>query len=230
MNNVSNLEAMTLIQHVDTKNIPYDANAKPDHHSLSSDTENSYEFFLHYPDKKEKNVNNDNNYAELQKQDYIQNRSYDKQDWFAIFDEDNKEGYIKYGKLGLNKDRDLTLNQYAIVDINNKKIFIPEGYAIALRRTGVVVLVHRTKDNVTSIPIAQMKCLSLNNHEITPRPKSMVCDLKDNNPDKYLTTNCKKTKENNYKEIEIKYSKNMQYAVEIMHMSDALNETKNIFS
>lgn len=126
----------------------------------------------------ENNIDPYANLAESQRVDYANNPSNVKADWFAVLDENGVEGYIKYGRIGLNKNRELSLNNYRMLNMKNQKIFIPDGCGASLGMDGVIKLIIRSDTQKKKIPIGVLKCLSLTNDEITPRMNSMICDLK----------------------------------------------------
>ncbi|VFP88382.1 Flagellar basal-body rod protein FlgF [Buchnera aphidicola (Cinara piceae)] len=115
--------------------------------------------------------------------------------WFSILDDKGYEGFLVEGRVRINKNREVTMDGYRVLNIEDKVIKVPENKKILVKSEGLIVIKEDDdKKNKKPTVLGQLKFISLNKNDVIARKHNKIYDLNDSGLEKY--------KQN---ELELKY-------------------------
>ncbi|VFP79227.1 hypothetical protein [Buchnera aphidicola] len=106
--------------------------------------------------------------------------------FFSILDDQGCEGFLIEGRIRINKNREVTMNGYPLLNIKDTVIKVPENKKILVKSEGLIVI-KEDDDKKTNKPtvLGQLKFISLNKNDVVARKYNKVYDLNDLGLEKY---------------------------------------------
>lgn len=161
----------------------------PKNHHINKDFQNQYTYIIKMHPKKGKiikrqDITSDSIHIKSSKK----NSSSMNQEngWFSILDEHGCEGFLRLGHITINKNREVSMDNYVLLSINDQPIRVPENKKILIKSEGMIVIKEDdNKKNHKPIKLGQLKFVSLSENDIIERYDSKVCDLNDSGFKKY---------------------------------------------
>ncbi|WP_075433884.1 hypothetical protein [Buchnera aphidicola] len=106
--------------------------------------------------------------------------------WFSVLDGQGYEGFVKTGHIEVNKNREISIDNYTLLDIHNKPIIVPENKTILIKSEGIVVAQDAADLENNKVEfLGQLKNLALNNDDVIMRDDGAMYDLSDSGIEKY---------------------------------------------
>ncbi|VFP81509.1 hypothetical protein [Buchnera aphidicola] len=106
--------------------------------------------------------------------------------FFSILDDEGCEGFLIEGRIRINKNREVTMDGYPLLNIKDTVIKVPENKKILVKSEGLIVI-KENDDQKTNKPtvLGQLKFISLNKNDVIARKYNKVYDLNDLGLEKY---------------------------------------------
>ncbi|ABJ90680.1 FlgF [Buchnera aphidicola] len=110
--------------------------------------------------------------------------------WFSVFDDDGYEGFLREGHIAINENRELCMNNYTLLNTDEKPIIVPENKKILIKMDGTIVTKEDNNEiNYKPIFLGQLKFITLNNNDVISRNESEIFDLSYSGLEKYKNNN-----------------------------------------
>lgn len=132
------------------------------------------------PDKQEERVTED---IEL-----LSDVMMHKDNFFSALDNEGKEVFIRVDfkeKIKLNKNRELSIENFRLLDTDNNVIVIKNGYDVVVQPDFSIVVSKSNNDAKRNVFLSRIKSIGLEDSDIIPRKNSNFCDLNQSGLEKY---------------------------------------------
>lgn len=106
--------------------------------------------------------------------------------WFSILDKNGKEAFIHTRKdIKLNKNGELVVNHYRLLDTNNNTITIDDEHNVVIQPDNVIIITKKNDESEKNVTLSKLKSMKLNDSNVIKRKNNKIYDLNDSGLEKY---------------------------------------------